>query len=305
VLLKSYGWLYLERIKWNLEKLLSAAGAAKTQHPSPEESALHDLGTLWACTVEKVEKDINHVQIGIFSDIPQEDTKFEYVNVPFTLSFKHFNSQIAAMGIIRYLTTLHHTDLAKTLFLADSTVYHHPYPTAIDPSDADYPAEIYPLIRDYEAPGNGWFSHLVPHGSHGMLNVQHDWRAINNEEGWQSLLRVLKATGQRVFMRHKSVEDRMEFIRQHREREELEIAKTGGHHTNMFLTRHRDELWPSANVEGRNSCEFWGEIVADIVVAPVVPDQSISGEEWTRRLRDKERRNGAVFEDEKAFFAQL
>jgi hypothetical protein len=38
---------------------------------------------------------------------------------------------------------------------------------------------------------------------------------------------------------------------------------------------------------------------------PVHPDQGLSGEEWLRRLTDQERREGAVYEDEAEFFAQL
>jgi hypothetical protein len=51
-------------------------------------------------------------------------------------------------------------------------------------------------------------------------------------------------------MRHRSVEDRMGFIKRHRGREELEIAKTGVCYMNLFLRGHMDGFYHDDEMEG-------------------------------------------------------
>lgn len=251
-LIKNYAWLYLASIKKNLEEKLLKAGAKTSRDPCVEEAVLQDLGTLWASIVGKAHnEDKRQARIGIFSDIPQEETTIDYINVPFTLTFTKFKSQVAGLGLVRYLTKENHPDFAETPFLDDSIVYHHPYPTAFGPSDVSFPTEIYPITRDYEAEGAGWYAHVIPLEKPTMVNLHHDWRPINTEADWQSLLGLLKKSpALKVFMRHKSVEDRMDFIKRHREREELEIARTGGCYTNIFLNRHMETLYPKDKMEG-------------------------------------------------------
>ena len=258
-LLRTYGWLYLEGIKKNIEERLSHMGAMRSQNVCPEDDVLRDLGKLWALTLDQAHKeDSSQARIGIFSDISQEETTIEYINVPFDLTFTNFKVQANALGIVRHLTKKHHPALAKSLFVDDSLVYHHPYPTAVNESDPSSPAaEVNPITRNYEAKDNGWHAHVIPPDpapAAGMFNQQRDWRPINTEADWQSLLRLLKtsttATPGKGFMRHKSVEDRIDFINRHREREELEIAKTGGSYTNVFLDRHLARLYPTSKLEG-------------------------------------------------------
>lgn len=253
-LLKKYAWLYLEGIQTNVEKKLMEAGATVSQNPSPEAAVLEDLSTLWTSTVANPPtSDLAQALIGIFSDIPQETTTMAYITIPFNTPFTTFQSRAASLGLIRHLTKLHHPILAQSLFLDDELVYHHPYPTAIGMSGSDpsYPAEIYPISRDYNATDNGWYSHVVPAETDSMVNEQHDWRPINTESDWQSLLHVLRAgMTRKVFMRHKSVEDRMDFVHRHREREEREMRETGGCYGNMFLGRFLDELWDRGKLAG-------------------------------------------------------
>jgi len=263
--LTNYAWLYLKGIQRNLDRRLNEAGATKSQVPCPVDAVIHDLGTLWASTVEKTPAvDTSCVRVGIFSDISQEETTIKYMNIPFDQSFADFKTQATAKGIVRYLTTTHHPALAKTLFLADSLVYHHPYPTAIDRSDPSFPAEIYPIDRTYDEINSGWYAHITSQdpptpSTEGMIHQSRDWRPINSEADWQSLLRLLinnsasTPPSQQAFLRHKSVEDRMEFIQRHREREELELLKTGGTCTNAFLQRHLDEMYPPRKHEGMSS----------------------------------------------------
>lgn len=254
-LLKSYAWLYLDGIKKKVEKGLLEAGAKKSQALCPEDAVLHDIGTLWAWTVGKGPKeDKRQARIGILSDVPQEETAIKYIHVPFSLTFAKFKTEAARLGIVRHLTTKLHPALAETLFIDDSVIYHHPYPTAIDESDPSYPAEIQPVVRDYEARDNGWHSHVVPIDTASMCNQQRDWQPINTEEDWQALLRLVKLSDRNVFMRHKSVEDRMDFIKQHRDREELEVAKTGGFYTNVFLWRHMERFYPTDKLKGTPPC---------------------------------------------------
>jgi hypothetical protein len=270
LVLKNYSWLHLNGIQWNLDRRLTEAGTTKSQVACPVDAVLHDLGTLWASTVERtLTDDTSCIRIGIFSDIPQEETSIKYMNIPSDQSFTDFKTQATAKGIVRYLTTKHHPDLAKTLFLADSLVYHHPYPTAIPQSDPSFPPEIYPIDRKYDKENTGWYVHITcpdlpsPSQTKGMIQRSRDWRPINNEAAWRSLLDFLinssasasasASPPQQAFLRHKSVEDRMQFIRQHREREELELLKTGGTCTNVFLQRHLDEMYPPRKHEGKSS----------------------------------------------------
>jgi hypothetical protein len=262
MILANYGWLYLKSIQRNLNRRLNEAGATKSQVPCDVDAVIHDLGTLWASTVERIAmEDTSWVRIGIFSDIPQEETAIKFMNIPLDQSFTDFKTQATAKGIVRYLTTTHHPALAKTLFLADSLVYHHPYPTAIDRSDPSFPPEIYPTKRDYDKEDTGWYAHITSQdpltlSTEGMIHQSRDWKPINSEADWQSLLRLLvnssasNPPSQQAFLRHKSVEDRMEFIQRHREREELELLKTGGTYTNVFLQRHLDEMYPPRSHEG-------------------------------------------------------
>ncbi len=257
-LLKTYAWLYLEGITKNIEKKLLEVGATKSQNRCSEDAVLHDLGTLWASTVAKAPKeDKPQACIGIFSDIPQEETSIEYINIAFDTTLAKFKTQAANPGVVRYLIKKHHPELAETLFLDDIIVYHHPYPTAIDDSDPSFPAQIYPITRDYEATDNGWYAHVIPLEKATMVNQHRDWRPINTEADWQSLLRLIrKGSARSVFMRHKSVEDRINFVKRHREREELEIAKTGGFYTNVFLSRHMETLSPTDKFEGARQLEI-------------------------------------------------
>ncbi|ERF73119.1 hypothetical protein EPUS_09193 [Endocarpon pusillum Z07020] len=294
--LKTYAWLYLKGIRRNVDEELSEAGATKSELVCPVDAILHDLGTIWASKVTRSHKQEKpQARIGIFSDIPQEETSVEYVQIPYGMTFDNFHTQAAALGIVRYLTTKHHPALAKTLFLEDRVVYHHPYPAAMESSDPSYAHEIYPITRDYDQKDNGWYAHIVPldpatAATAGMYDQTRDWRPINTEADWKSLLDLLKisTTARKAFMRHKSVDDRMEFIKRHREREELEIAKTGGFCTNVFLSRHMEGMRAKDNFE-----------------VPFHPGQNISGEEWLRRVTDQQRREGEVFEDEVDFFAHL
>jgi hypothetical protein len=170
-LIKTYAGLYLEGIKKKIEEKLLEAGAPKSLIPYREEAVLHDLGTLWALTVAKAQKeDKPKARIGIFSDIPQESTTIEYITAPFELTFAKFKTQAAGLGIIRHLTKKHDPALANTIFLDDNIVYHHPYPTAIDESDPSLPAEVYPITRDYEAKDNGWHAHVAPLDPTSMFN---------------------------------------------------------------------------------------------------------------------------------------
>lgn len=250
-LLSTYAWLYLEGIKKKIDGRLLKIGSQQSQDPSSIEAVLHGLGTLWTSIVEQACcKDKPPPRIGIFSDIPQEETTIEYINAPFNLSYEEFKTQAAGLGIVRHLTQKHHPALADSIFLHDDLVYHRPYPTAIDETDPAFPAEIYPINRDYDATDNGWYAQVAPLDKPSMLNQERDWRPINTEADWKSLLRVVKHSNHKVFMRHKSVEDRMDFIKQHREREELEMAKTGGVCTNVFLKRHMQEMYPGEKPEG-------------------------------------------------------
>jgi hypothetical protein len=250
-LIKTYAWLYLEGIIKNIEERLLEAGAPKSLTSYPEEAVIHDLGTLWASTVAKAQKkDKPEARIGIFSDIPQESTTIEYIYLPFDLTFAQFKMQAARQGIVRHLTKKHVPALAKTIFLDDEIAYHQPYPTAIDESDPSLPAEIYSTTCDYEANDNGWHAHVALLDPSSMFNQQRDWRPINTEDDWRSLLRLLQTPKRKAFMRHKSVEDRMDFIKWHREREEMEIAKTGGCYTNLFLRRHMDGFSQNDEMEG-------------------------------------------------------
>ncbi len=256
--LKTYAWLYLKGIRRNVEKGLSEAGASKSELVCPVDAILHDLSTLWASKVTRTQKKENRqVRIGVFSDIPQEETSIKYIGIPYDTTFDSFQTQAAGLGIVRYLTAKHHPALAKTLFLEDSLVYHHPYPTAMYPCDTSFPPEIHPITRDYDEKDNGWYAHVVPldpatAATRGMCHQTSDWRPINTEADWKSLLRLLKnsTVARKAFMRHRSVEDRMDFIKRHREREELEIAKTGGCYTNVFLSRHMEGMYPRDKFEG-------------------------------------------------------
>jgi hypothetical protein len=251
--LDTFAWLYLEGIRENIDEKLLEAGTMKTENSCSLDSVLRDLSTLWALTIAKSPKEKNiQARIGVFSDIPQEATTIEYINVPSDMAFTKFRTQAASLGIVRHLTKKHHPALAETVFLDDSIVYHHPYPTAIDESNPSFPASIYPITRDYAAIDNGWYAHVVSEETATMFAHKHDWRPINTEEDWRSLLHLLKnsPTPQKAFLRHKSVEDRMDFIKRHREREELEVARTGGRYMNFFLHRHVDELYPPDKLEG-------------------------------------------------------
>lgn len=253
-LLKDYAWLHLEGIMKNIQKRLLEAGVETSQRPYTYDAVLRDISTLWASTMGKVVKeDKRRVRIGLLSDIPQEETAIEYIEIPFNLNFASFKTEAARLGVVRYLTKKHHPALAETLFLDDEVVYHHPYPVAPDESDPSFAAQIYPVTRDYEAEDNGWHSHVVPPDATSMCNQQRDWRPINSEADWQSMLRFIKASNRKVFMRHKSVQDRMDLIKRHKEREELEIAKTAGAYTNLFLRRHMEAFASTDKLEGMNS----------------------------------------------------
>lgn len=261
-LLKCYAWLHLKEIRRNIDEKLLEAGATRSQEHGAEDAVLallHDLGVLWSTTAAKVhDGEERQACIGIFSDIPQQETTIKYINVPLDLTFAQFKRQVTAEGVVRFLTTKHHPALAKTLFVDDATVYHHPHPTAIDESDPSFPAEIYPVKRDYEAKDNDWHAHVIPLEPAGMLQQPRDWRPINTEADWQSLLRLFKRSPRKVFMRHKSVEDRMDFIKQHKKREALEVAKTGGFYTNLFLERHMEGIYPSDQLQGIRCLEVPG-----------------------------------------------
>lgn len=255
IFLEAYSWLYLKEIKQNIEEKLLHARITKSQVVCPLEAALHDLGTLWDATVAKPHRDEEpQARIGIFSDIPQEKFTVEYITIPFDLNFTDFVTEIVHLGLVRHLTKKHHPSLAETLFLGEEIVYHHPYPTMLDESELHLiTGEIYPITRDYDSPDNGWYAHVLPPQTVGMLEKQHDWRPINTEADWQSLLRVIrKFPESKVFMRHKSVEDRMELVRQHRQREELERCKTGGCYANPFLERHMEEMCGDHKLEGED-----------------------------------------------------
>jgi hypothetical protein len=196
------------------------------------------------------EEQRSRARIGLFSDIPQEELVIEYINVPFELNFSEFKAKVAGLGLVRYLTKELSLPLAQTLFHDDSIVYHHTYPKALEYPDQPFSRDVRLQTRDYEARDNGWCSHVLLPERAGMLGVKRDWRAINTEADWKSLLQLLKTSPRPAFMRHKSVEDRMDFINLHKDIEQLEIAKTGGHYLNPFLSRHMEEVYPASKVNG-------------------------------------------------------
>ena len=77
-----------------------------------------------------------------------------------------------------------------------------------------------------------------------MLYKLHDWRPIDTEEDWNSLLAVVNRKHDlTIAMRHQSTKERMDFIRQKQEEEEkFMIGNDGYRPFNPYLTRHMKSI---------------------------------------------------------------
>jgi hypothetical protein len=277
-LLQTYAWLHLEGIQGNVTGKLLERGGAIAQGGGSIDAVLQNISMLWTMRIDQSDRRKPlQARIGICSDIPQEKIVIEHVNVGFGITLLDFTKQIAGLGLVRYLTKKYHPNLVQTLFNDDEKVYHHPYPTAIDPSDPSYPAGIYPIDRNYVEPGHGWYTarndiahakvkidwydekdngwnvQVVSRNNLDSLNRAKEWKPVNTDEELKSVLRLTCTTDIQIFFRHKSVEDRMDLVKRHQERERLEVEKTGGHYTNFFLERHMDEFYPEGKAKGNSS----------------------------------------------------
>lgn len=107
------------------------------------------------------------------------------------------------------------------------------------------------LVYDNE-PGRGWYAHVIPKEDiKGMLDKLHDWRAIDTEEDWASLMHYLRSHRQAtVAMRHHSTKERIDFVAKKRVEEAIVEEPWGPPPFNTNLRRHRAKMLWGASGSG-------------------------------------------------------
>ena len=199
----------------------------------------------------------------ILGDVPQEpgyegddgawDMIVRPVHTQFYIdrytAFTDFQNTIADLPIIRYHTTKHNLELANSLFVPDDEVYPPGLHASWDEKGNTMRPERFPkradLIYD-NGPGRSWWSGIFNTSSQHDRTAfrSFDWRAVDTEEDWKSLLQPLKSGQCKRFayLYHLSVMERIQFVQKQVDAEKKYMTEYQGYKVfNFLLKRHRDE----------------------------------------------------------------
>ena len=255
--LETHAPLHLQTITDNTKRDFLAAGGTEQrldeiENHHPTNTILYWIAELWHLKEQlKTDKDPREelfLSIRVFCDIPQEDCHVVHCKIPYNETWLGFSSKMNQQLLVRYLIKKHNPDIAETLFVDDDTIWP---PEGILPlrneDDSIVAPNQYTKRADivYEGgSGRGWWSLVHPKkDANGLTNLYTDWKAVDNAEDWDCLMRWLNEHREAtVAFRHQSTKERMEFVTRKRKEEETVLGFPGYVPFNLYLDRHWDMI---------------------------------------------------------------
>jgi hypothetical protein len=280
--LETYAPLYLPAITANTKRDYVAAGGTQQRLDSiaqthPANTILYWLAELWNLQAQlKTEKDPKKkerfLSTRVFCDILQESCRVVDCRIRYSETWAGFTSTMQQQLLVRYLVTKHNPAIAETLFADDDTIWP---PEGVLPLRNEDDSLVSPeqytrradLVYD-NGPGRGWWCLVHPkQGPEGLLNVRTGWKAIDDVEDWDSLMKWLNEHREAtVAFRHQSTKERMEFVARKREEEETVLGFPGYRPFNFYLDRHWDMVEDKTQLYGplREESNLWEELDMEV-----------------------------------------
>jgi hypothetical protein len=297
IFLETYKPSFLQAITDSIKRDFLAAGGTQQrldeiaeQHPA--NTILYWLAELWnlqeRLNMDKDPKQERKLSIIVFSDISQEECHAVNCRIPYNETWPGFTSTMNKHLLVRYLVKKHNPAIAETLFVDDDTIWP---PEGLLPLRNEDDSIVNPeqyikragLVYD-NGPGRGWWSFVHPkQDAEGLFDKCTDWKAINDTEDWDSLMKWLNEHREATAaFRHQSTKERIEFVAQKRAEEETVLGFPGYRPFNIYLDRHRNMVADQTQLYGplKEDSEPW-----------VVPEgsermQSAAAQEIDAKLRE-------------------